>query len=286
MFPKPFNLPRDRAEGIRIQLASPRKFLVVLCGLPSSGKTTLATHLALAMEHSGIPVAVVGSDDFRRMMPIYRERFPPEREPVVRELTLQTIRLLLKTGVSVISDDTNYYSSVRHKLVELARQTGAAYAIIAVETPLEVALKWNEERGLPIPQEVITSISEKFEKPGSKYKWDRSLVSVDLSKTKAEECAREILKLLLSLKQEGRDKISVKGSAAEEIDKATRRVVSEVVKRAPAAAKVLSGLRKSFVREALKAGLSTVEAEKAFRERVEEVLNELDSKGRGHNSDR
>lgn len=228
----------------------------------------------------------MGSDDFRRMMPIYRELFPPEREPIVRELTLQTIHFFLKNGVSVISDDTNYYSSVRHKLVELAKQTGAAYAIIAVETPLEVALKWNVERGLPIPQEVITSISEKFEKPGSKYKWDRSLASVDLSKTKAEESAKEILKLLLSLKQEKEEKVSVAGGVAEEIDKATRRVVSEAVKRAPAAAKLLSELRKSFVREALKAGLSTVEAENVFRERVEEVLNELDSEGRGHNSDR
>lgn len=258
---------------------TPRKFLVILCGLPSSGKTTLATLLAPLMENHGAPTVVVGSDDFRRMMPVYRERFPPDREPLIRRATLHTIAFFLRRGVSVISDDTNYYSSMRHELVELARRTGALHAIVAVETPLEVALKWNEERGLPIPQSVIVSMSEKFEKPGSKYKWDRSSASFDLSKTPAAEAAEEVLKLLLSLKPE-EEKAAPSCSVAEEIDRATRRVVSEAVRRAPSAAKILSKERRVFVKEALKAGLTPFEAENAFRRRVEEVLDELDSEGR------
>lgn len=266
-------------EGAVIFSTQHRKFLVILCGLPSSGKTTLATRLALLMERNGAPTAVVGSDAFRRMMPLYQECFPPDREPMIRRLTLRTIAFFLGRGVSVVSDDTNYYSSMRHELVELARRTGAIYAIVSIETPLRVALKWNEERGLPIPQSVIKSISEKFERPGSRYKWDRCLASFDLSKTPADEAAEKVLRLLFSLRHEEKT-VASSSSVANEIDKATRKVVSEAVKRAPSAAKALSETRKAFVKEALKAGLTTVEAESIFRKRVEEVLDELDAKGR------
>ncbi len=267
------------AEGAIIHPTQPRKFLVILCGLPSSGKTTLATRLALLMESHGIPTAVIGSDNFRRMMPIYQERFPPDREPLIRRGTLHTTAFFLGRGVSVVSDDTNYYSSMRHELVELAKRAGAIYAIVSIETPLEIALKWNEERGLSIPQSVIASINEKFEKPGSKYKWDRSLASFDLSRTPADKAAEEVLKLLFSLKHEEKKAVP-SSSMGDEIDRATRKIVSEAVRRVPSAARALSEARKSFVREALKAGLTTVDAERAFRKRVEEILNELDAKGR------
>ncbi len=234
------------------------------------------------MEKKGIPTVVVGSDDFRRMMPIYGKCFPSEREPLVRAATLHTIAFFLKKGLSVVSDDTNYYSSMRHDLVEIARKLGAIYAIIFIETPLNVALKWNKERGSPIPESVIISINERFEKPGSRYKWDKSIASFDLSKTDAEKAAEETLQVILSLKPEEKKIVSLKADiiVANEIDKITRRIVSEAVRRAPLAAKPLSEARRLFIRKALKERLTLNEVETLFRKKVEEVLNALDAEGR------
>ncbi|MHA1711459.1 MAG: AAA family ATPase [Candidatus Freyarchaeota archaeon] len=258
----------------------PRKFLVVMCGLPASGKTTLATRIALLMEKAGIPTVVLGSDNVRSMMPIYREKFDPAREPLVRDATLHLAEYFLRRGVSVVNDDMNYYSSMRHDMVELARRTGAIHAIIHVEASLEDALKWNEARGSPIPPEVIASVNEKFEEPGKRYRWDRSLARFNLSRTPLEHAAREALSRILALKPEDGEAERRPPGLAEEIDKVTRRVVSEAVKSAPRSAVALSNVRRSFVREALKAGLTPEEAEAAFRRKVEEALNELDSKGR------
>jgi len=62
-------------------------YLLILCGLPSSGKTTVARAVASLLEDKhGVPSMVVSSDDFRGMLSYSSSGFKPEREAPVKAL--------------------------------------------------------------------------------------------------------------------------------------------------------------------------------------------------------
>ena len=177
----------------------------------------------------------------------------------------------------MISDDTNYYNAMRRDLIEIARRNNTDYAIVYVYAPVEYALKWNRERGEPIPPEVIQRIHERFDVPGKKYRWDQPIVSIDSSETRLEEAVKTILQKLDELKPQGEVKrFSDSGlGMSEEIDRVTRRIVGRVLAEGgdERLARRLSSLRRSFVREALERNLSLAQVESEFTERVRSVLN-------------
>ncbi|MGQ4872048.1 MAG: AAA family ATPase, partial [Candidatus Thorarchaeota archaeon] len=82
-----------------------RLFLLVMCGIPASGKTTLARAILNALD-SSVVVEIVSTDDLRDER--YYADFRPEREHMVRAQALKRAARLLHRGVSVIHDDTNY----------------------------------------------------------------------------------------------------------------------------------------------------------------------------------
>ncbi|RDE15406.1 MAG: hypothetical protein C4K47_02895 [Candidatus Thorarchaeota archaeon] len=173
------------------------KFLLALCGLPASGKTTLAEEVRKSLK-SRSKVEIVSTDKWRDQD--YYAKFTPEKEHTVRQAALETTTRILSRGTSVIHDDTNYYSSMRHELYSIAKESRCAFAVVHISTPLEVALNWNLSRADPLPEEVILKIARNFEPPGSKYEWDRAVAVVDLSQTKAEDAAREVAKIIRTLR--------------------------------------------------------------------------------------
>jgi len=251
--------------------------LIIFCGIPSVGKTLIARRLAVELEKRGHPTFVVGSDDIRRLVPAQEEEFDPGREAFIKETTLHLVDYLLGKGKTVISDDTNYYNAMRRGLIEIARRNNTDYAIVYVYAPVEYALKWNRERGEPIPPEVIQRMHERFDVPGKKYRWDQPIVSIDSSETRLEEAVKTILQKLDELKPRGEVKrFSESGlGRSEEIDRVTRRIVGRVLAEGgdERLARRLSSLRRSFVREALERNLSLAQVESEFTERVRSVLN-------------
>ncbi|RLG89232.1 L-seryl-tRNA(Sec) kinase [Candidatus Bathyarchaeota archaeon] len=251
--------------------------LIIFCGIPSVGKTLIARRLAVELEKRGRPTFVVGSDDIRRLVPAHEEEFDPGRESFIKETTLHLVDYLLGKGKTVISDDTNYYNAMRRDLIEIARRNNTDYAIVYVYAPVEYALKWNRERGEPIPPEVIQRIHERFDVPGKKYRWDQPIVSIDSSETRLEEAVKTILQKLDELKPQGEVKrFSDSGlGRSEEIDRVTRRIVGRVLAEGgdERLARRLSSLRRSFVKEALERNLSLAQVESEFTERVRSVLN-------------
>lgn len=166
-------------------------FLVILCGLPSSGKTTYAselkTHLAESCFSSNNAdvqkaedVKIVDVDEIR--IREYGPDFFPKYESSVRTRALKTVSVHLDDDEIVIVDDLNYYASMRQEFRKLARERNRSYFIIWISTPLEVCLEWNKKRGAKIPGKLIRDIADKFDEPGSKYSWDKPFLEFDLSK--------------------------------------------------------------------------------------------------------
>ncbi|MHA1485102.1 MAG: AAA family ATPase, partial [Candidatus Thorarchaeota archaeon] len=90
------------------------QFLLALCGLPASGKSSLADAIRVAVRSKGPKVEVVRTDEWRD--DTYYSEFVPEKEGEVRQAALARVETLIGKGKSVVHADTNYYNSMRHEL--------------------------------------------------------------------------------------------------------------------------------------------------------------------------
>lgn len=199
-----------------------KQFLLVLCGIPASGKTLLAIEIQKQVQDD---VDIVSTDEWRDE--VFYSAFTPEKENKVRENALKNTKTLLSKGKSIIHDDTNYYASMRHELYELARLRACVFAVVHITTPLKVALDWNRRREVVIPDHVIRRIHSKLDEPGRRYAWDKPIARVNLAAIGTSIAASEILQGLESKRPISTTKIGSEESMQTLRDKETRLVVAE-----------------------------------------------------------
>jgi O-phosphoseryl-tRNA(Sec) kinase len=206
------------------------QFLMVLCGLPASGKTALALAIKRAV---GPDVEIVTSDEWRDEA--YYTDWKPEKEGAVRQTSLTQVRELIQQGKSVIHDDTNYYKSMRHDLYKIAHEKRCLFTIIHVTTSLETAILWNEKREhSDINEGIIRKIADRFDPPGGRYLWDYPDIEVDMATNDLDTVVTEIVNLLRSLKiAEKAQPMRVTEQTAETIDQITRKAVAEFLTKHP-----------------------------------------------------
>ncbi len=212
-------------------------FLICLVGLPASGKTTFAKKLKKFLEQNREypKVKIIDPDIIRNALT--PDQFDYQQEQLVRKYNLDEVKKGLKEGYIVISDDLNYYSSMRHDLKLISEEYDLSFFIIHISTPLEICLKWNEKRGGLLPESVIKSIARKFD-IFDKYKWDYPMASINLSEVKSltevfEELMSQIIyKIEDSYKRENEgDKLHPSSELYNEmLDKQTRTIVGEILK--------------------------------------------------------
>ena len=224
------------------------QFILALCGLPASGKSTLAKAICKALEDQ---VEIVNTDTWRD--DLYYQDWKPEKEEPVRQRALAKTRELVAQGRSVIHDDTNYYTSMRHELFEIAIEKRCGYATLHVTTPLPMALKWNREReNTRFPNSVIKGINKRFDLPGRKYLWDDAILEVDMASQNLKDVIPEIVQSLEELPpaREPRPRL-VTFTQFEQLDIATRRTVSEFLKEHPELRgnREVSEIRRSVLRD-------------------------------------
>ena len=265
--------------------------LVILCGIPCAGKTQLALALAKDLEvNYGLDAVVVDPDKIREMIPALTTRFDSRREYLVESLTLAMIDECLKRQNTVISDDLNYYESTRHRLVRIAKQHKAKYAIIYLTVSIETAQERNRARGTPIPQDLIAKLAEEFDIPGAKYGWDKPNLVLDSEKVTPSEAEKRALQMLLEeIKESKRNtKLNLRKSNSRPaerkkdatnyndiLDVATRRALNQLFSSGeldPSKSRHANSIRRAYVHEASSRHLSIEEALKEFKCRLKERL--------------
>lgn len=109
--------------------------LYLMCGLPYSGKSTLACKLS---RQTGFPI--VSIDEVRESLGFYwgkSEASPADWKRIYHAVEEQITRYL-GTSTSVIYDSTNHDKASRRRLAELARNWNAQVIVLFVDTPVEV----------------------------------------------------------------------------------------------------------------------------------------------------
>lgn len=133
--------------------------LIILRGLPGSGKTTWAREYLLQHPEA----ARVNRDDIRAMLHNPR-LWSPEDETATSIARNAIIRELLELGRVVISDDTNlnrHHIDTFQAIVEAARSR--IIDVVTFTTPLEECIRRDSHRSHPVGELRIRQMAESME---------------------------------------------------------------------------------------------------------------------------
>jgi predicted kinase len=138
---------------------SPR--LIVVCGLPGSGKTTLARAL-----EDRIGAVRFAPDEWMNELSL--DLYDKARRAKIEELQWRFAQRLLALGLVVIIEWGTWGRSERDRLREGARALGAAVELHSLTAPLEVLFARIQHRGMespPITREDLCRWYEIFQTP-------------------------------------------------------------------------------------------------------------------------
>ncbi|MFX0001178.1 MAG: AAA family ATPase [Candidatus Hodarchaeota archaeon] len=259
-----------------------KNFLICLVGLPASGKSTFAKLLKFAIEkkYNNSKVRIIDPDIIR--LNLTANKFDYKKEHIIRKENLKKIKTELEKGYIVISDDLNYYSSMRHDLKDIADTLGIDFFIIHIATPIEICMNWNVKRGEPIPNMVIKRIYERFDN-FNRYKWDVADAIYDLSQMiELNPFVEDFLEKVLVKEYDKKceiKSIEMKKRTSnldnENLDKITRIYVGRLLHQSsylPLKKRIIK-LRKIFVKQNKNRTFSELEISKSFRFFLEKNLN-------------
>jgi predicted kinase len=130
--------------------------LAIMCGLPRSGKTTLAKRL----EREGW--VRVCPDEIR--LALHGQPFVKEAESSVWTLAWARARALLQDDHMVLIDATNLTKKSRNSWRKLAKEFGLRLDIYLVETPFETCVERNTGTGV-VPEDVLVRMKATYQRP-------------------------------------------------------------------------------------------------------------------------
>lgn len=143
-----------------------KNVLIVLGGLPASGKSTYAEMLCEI------------SPTFQRVCPdLIRKTFYGDESiqgdgKRVFETAFHDMREYGCIGANVVFDATNIDADRRKRLVKEMRPYFDIIIFKWFSTPYTLCLARNEERERKVPEDVITRMWENFERPTMREGWD------------------------------------------------------------------------------------------------------------------
>ena len=141
--------------------------VVILKGLPGSGKTTWAK------EQKGYKR--VNKDDLRAMLD--NSQWSKSNESFVLEVRDLIISHTLAAGKNIIVDDTNVNSIHEKSIRDIASVIGAEVEVKVFNTTVEECIARDAKREKPVGEKVIREMAKNFNFT-EKYKNDKSLPSV------------------------------------------------------------------------------------------------------------
>ena len=144
--------------------------LIVLCGLPASGKSTTRTELERILTSRKEKYTVVCPDDIRKELT--GDTSDQTRNADVFELAYKRLRQNLRAGKSVVFDATNVDKKNRRKLIKVGKSSKSGIIALWQDTNKSVCIQRNNNRERVVPEFVIQNMCRKFQKPDIKEGFD------------------------------------------------------------------------------------------------------------------
>jgi hypothetical protein len=171
--------------------------LLLVCGLPGTGKSTIARRLS-----KKYLAPILRTDEIRKEI-IERPTYTEEEKRLVYKVTFLVAKYLLESGRNVILDGTFYKRALRHQVYDLARRTRARLEIIECTAPNYV-IKRRMERRRRRKYELSDADYDVYLKIKSQFEpIEREHLSVDTSRPMVE-CLKDILKYLEKVRSKSR----------------------------------------------------------------------------------
>jgi protein KTI12 len=144
--------------------------LVVIVGIPCSGKTTLSNRLKAFFEARGSSVLLINEESLLVNKPdAYSSSFT---EKNLRAALKSAVERSLSPDTTVILDSMNYIKGYRYELFCIVRQTKTTQCVVFLDIPKEIAAKRNQI----YTEELFEDLANRMEVPSQKNKWDSPLV--------------------------------------------------------------------------------------------------------------
>lgn len=131
--------------------------LIMMRGLPASGKTTYARNLV----DKGY--VRVNKDDLRAMM--HNSKWSDARETWILSTRDDIVREALSNGQSIIVDDTNFAPKHEATLRAFAKKYAAEFEIVDVEASLDECINRDVKRANGVGEKVIRDMYDRYVRP-------------------------------------------------------------------------------------------------------------------------
>ena len=160
--------------------------VIWLTGLPSSGKTTIASHLAVGIREQNLPVEVLDGDQLRSSLTADLGFSAHDRRQQVRRVVYIS-NLLIRNGINVIVALISPYQEDR----DFAQRELRHFVQVYVKCPLDECIR-RDPKGhyaKAIAGEIthFTGISDPYEEP------EHHDVTVQTDTLSVEACVKRIL---------------------------------------------------------------------------------------------
>lgn len=207
--------------------------LIIVCGYPSSGKTTISNQLKKHMEDEmKKSVTIIKENDIvdEKKNEIFGDS--TKEKPIRSSLRADVERYISRDNI-IILDGLNYIKSFRYELFCLIKASKTLHCVVQSGYPIDMCFKWNEQRpeSEKYTKEVFDALVMRFEEPDSRNRWDSPLFTVttetelDLNGIYDALCKRSIK----PPNQSTMPQPLSSGNFMHDLDKITQGVIMEVL---------------------------------------------------------
>lgn len=155
--------------------------LLLLCGLPCSGKTTVAQKIATFLrEQNDKKVDIINDQVFGLEKNTVFADSKKERE--ARGLLKSAVQRSLSKDTVVIVDSMNYIKGFRYELYCVAKSTPTPHCVVHCDTNLQQCLEWNQncDPNDQYSTQILEELAQRFESPNSQTRWDSPLFVIQV----------------------------------------------------------------------------------------------------------